>query len=110
MSLELHQQIYNWVLISMSVCGLLCFIALYFVKAGYGKFLDKSWGLAFNGSADANCYADYDYSLATKRQYDSLDYCRVLYRALCAADSRVSVFDERQKQNASTDCIYGCIF
>ena len=48
MSLELHQQIYNWVLISMSVCGLLCFIALYFVKAGYGKFLDKSWGLAFN--------------------------------------------------------------
>lgn len=37
---------YNWFLIVMTAIGLVVFIALYFVKAGYGIFLDKKWGAA----------------------------------------------------------------
>ena len=32
----------------MSVCALFVFIALYFIKAGYGIFRTKSWGLAID--------------------------------------------------------------
>ena len=48
MTLDLHQQIYDWVLLIMSIFGVMTFIALYFVEAGYGKFLNKKWGWAFN--------------------------------------------------------------
>ncbi len=35
---------YNYFLIGMSITALIVFIALYFVKAGYGVFFSKKWG------------------------------------------------------------------
>ncbi|MBR7064652.1 MAG: DUF1295 domain-containing protein [Treponema sp.] len=32
----------------MVVIGALCFVSLFFVKAGYGKFRSPSWGVSFN--------------------------------------------------------------
>ncbi len=37
-------EIYNWLLIIMSVAGLAVFIALFFVDAGYGILYDRKWG------------------------------------------------------------------
>lgn len=34
--------------IVMLVLGLMCFFALYFIPAGYGKLIDKKWGFSFN--------------------------------------------------------------
>lgn len=48
MFLDLHQQIYNWVLLVMTIIGVLCFVSLYFVEAGYGKFVNKKWGPTFD--------------------------------------------------------------
>ena len=38
-------QIFLWV---MSAVALVVFIALYFVKAGYGMFRTASWGISIN--------------------------------------------------------------
>ena len=35
---------FNWFLITMTAIALLVFIALYFVKAGYGVFFSPKWG------------------------------------------------------------------
>lgn len=35
---------FNWFLIGMTLLGLIVFIALYFIKAGYGVFFNKKWG------------------------------------------------------------------
>lgn len=40
--------IFNTLIISMAVLGLIVFISLYFVTAGYGKFATKKWGPAVN--------------------------------------------------------------
>ena len=40
--------LYCAVEIIMFVTGLICFFALYFIPAGYGKLIDKKWGFAFN--------------------------------------------------------------
>ena len=37
--------------IIMAVIGLACFIALYFIPAGYGKMIGKQWGFSFNNKA-----------------------------------------------------------
>jgi 3-oxo-5-alpha-steroid 4-dehydrogenase 1 len=42
--MENFAEIYNWLLISMSVGGLVVFIALYYVDAGYGILYNKKWG------------------------------------------------------------------
>ena len=34
--------------IVMLILGLMCFFALYFIPAGYGKLIDKKWGFSFN--------------------------------------------------------------
>ena len=34
--------------IVMFILGLVCFFALYFIPAGYGKFIDKKWKFSFN--------------------------------------------------------------
>ena len=39
---------YCAVKIIMLVLGLICFFALYFIPAGYGKLIDKKWGFSFN--------------------------------------------------------------
>lgn len=39
---------FYWFLAIMSFIGLIVFIALYFVKAGYGIFRSKEWGFAIN--------------------------------------------------------------
>ena len=39
-------EIFNCFLIAMSFLGLLVFVALYFVKAGYGVFRTRSWGIS----------------------------------------------------------------
>ncbi|CEM61819.1 DUF1295 domain-containing protein [Treponema phagedenis] len=33
------------------VFGLICFVVLFFVPAGYGKMIDKKWGYSFNNKA-----------------------------------------------------------
>ena len=43
--------IFNTLIISMAVLGLIVFISLYFVTAGYGKFATKRWGPAVNNKA-----------------------------------------------------------
>lgn len=35
----------------MLIIGLLCFITLYFIPAGYGKTIGKQWGFSFNNKA-----------------------------------------------------------
>lgn len=42
---------FNILIISMAVLGLIVFISLYFVTAGYGKFATKKWGLSVNNKA-----------------------------------------------------------
>lgn len=37
--------------IIMASIGLACFIALYFIPAGYGKMIGKQWGVSFNNKA-----------------------------------------------------------
>ena len=39
---------FNCFLLGMSVVALMVFIALYFIKAGYGMFRTKGWGLSVN--------------------------------------------------------------
>ena len=39
---------FNIVLIVEYVFALFCFVALYFIPAGYGKMVDKKWGFAIN--------------------------------------------------------------
>ena len=39
---------FNTLIISMAVLGLIVFISLYFVTAGYGKFATKRWGPSVN--------------------------------------------------------------
>lgn len=41
------QQFY-WGLIGMSILAVIVFVALFFVKAGYGQFQSKKWGAAIN--------------------------------------------------------------
>lgn len=48
LTLEQHFANYRLALIYMAVIGFLCFIALYFIPAGYGKFRSKKWGFSFN--------------------------------------------------------------
>ncbi|HZJ74210.1 MAG TPA: DUF1295 domain-containing protein [Perlabentimonas sp.] len=46
--LKVLQEDYNTVLISMSIIAAVVFVALFFVKAGYGQFRTKHWGLSLN--------------------------------------------------------------
>ena len=40
--------VYCSIEIAMAILGLICFFALYFIPAGYGKFIDTKWGFSFN--------------------------------------------------------------
>ena len=42
MSLEF----FNWILIAFSALGLVVFVALFFIKAGYGMFRTRQWGVS----------------------------------------------------------------
>lgn len=42
---------FNILIISMALLGLIVFISLYFVTAGYGKFATKKWGPSVNNKA-----------------------------------------------------------
>ncbi len=42
--LRVLEEDYNTVLISMSIIAVVVFIALFFIKAGYGIFRTKQWG------------------------------------------------------------------
>ena len=39
---------FDIVLIVMTAIAVVCFVALYFIPAGYGKMVDAKWGFAFN--------------------------------------------------------------
>ena len=41
-------EIYNWLLIIMSVAGLAVFIALFYIDAGYGILYNRKWGAAIS--------------------------------------------------------------
>lgn len=45
---ELIKNNYNLLLVAMSVLAPIVFVALYFVKAGYGQFRTKGWGFSIN--------------------------------------------------------------
>ena len=49
--LRMSYFIYCTVEVVMLVLGLVCFFALYFIPAGYGKLIDKKWGFSFNNKA-----------------------------------------------------------
>ena len=44
----MNPETFRWFLIIMAGIALVVFIALYYVKAGYGIFFDKKWGIAIN--------------------------------------------------------------
>ena len=46
--MQMSYSIYCAAEILMLVLGLICFFALYFIPAGYGKLIDKKWGFCFN--------------------------------------------------------------
>lgn len=37
---------FDWLLTGMAIMGAIVFVALYFIKAGYGMFFDRKWGLS----------------------------------------------------------------
>lgn len=39
---------FNLLLLIMSLVALVVFIALYFIRAGYGMFRSRSWGISVN--------------------------------------------------------------
>ena len=39
---------FNFLLLIMAITGLVVFVALYFVEAGYGKMISDKWGPAIN--------------------------------------------------------------
>ncbi len=43
--------VFNIAVLVMFCTGLVCFIALFFIPAGYGKMIDKKWGFSFNNKA-----------------------------------------------------------
>lgn len=48
MNIQLSPVFFTWFLYGMMALALIVFIALYFVKAGYGMLIDKSWGIAIS--------------------------------------------------------------
>lgn len=44
----MNMETFNCFLFSMSAVALMVFVALYFIKAGYGMFRTKSWGLSIH--------------------------------------------------------------
>ena len=42
------EEVFNYLLAGMTVLGLIVFISLYFITAGYGQFRTKEWGLSIN--------------------------------------------------------------
>jgi len=46
--MENFAEIYNWLLIIMSVAGLAVFIALFYIDAGYGILYNRKWGAAIS--------------------------------------------------------------
>ena len=87
---------YNWFLIAMTAIGLVVFIALYFVKAGYGIFLDKKWGAAIPNRLGwiimeapvfiAMCFLWY-YS---DRRWEPVRFCFFfLFQLICPCETRV---------------------
>ena len=44
----MDQESFQLFLGAMSIVALLVFVALYFVKAGYGMFRTASWGISIN--------------------------------------------------------------
>ena len=46
--LNILENDYNTVLMSMTAIAVVVFIALFYVKAGYGQFRTKGWGFSFN--------------------------------------------------------------
>ncbi|PIE98489.1 MAG: 3-oxo-5-alpha-steroid 4-dehydrogenase [Treponema sp.] len=49
--MDYYYRTYNLAMLGMAVVGLVCFVALFFVKAGYGKFRNDKWGLSFSNKA-----------------------------------------------------------
>ena len=49
--LRMLYSVYCIVELVMLALGLMCFVALYFIPAGYGKLIDKKWGFSFNNKA-----------------------------------------------------------
>ena len=46
-------------LMVMAIIAVIVFIALYFVKAGYGIFFDRKWGIALNNKIFKHHYNDF---------------------------------------------------
>lgn len=44
----LNIAVYNEILIAMAIIGLIVFIALFFVSAGYGMLFNRKWGISIN--------------------------------------------------------------
>ena len=42
------EEVFNYLLAGMVVLGLLVFVCLYFITAGYGQFRTKEWGWSIN--------------------------------------------------------------
>ncbi len=42
---------FNHFLIGMVITGIAVFVALYFIDAGYGQYIDQKWGIAISNRA-----------------------------------------------------------
>ncbi len=49
--MHLSLENFNFLLFIMGVVGLVVFVCLYFVEAGYGKMISEKWGPAINNKA-----------------------------------------------------------
>lgn len=45
---HINLEIFNYFLLGMTAIAVIVFIALYFVEAGYGMFVNKKWGITIN--------------------------------------------------------------
>lgn len=106
---------YQFLLYAMSVAGAVVFVALYFVRAGYGMFRTSSWGISLPNKLawmlmEAPAFvimlwgwlsSDIDVFCS------SVCLCLPVFVALFSAFVCFPAADERQKSYAGCHCSYG---
>ena len=115
---------FNSLMYIMPVLAVIVFIALFFVKAGYGIFHTKSWGLSLPnkvGWVIMECLGDngmsriypYGGNVADRAIFHDVRSCRFLHPfrdTLFPEGICFSATDEREKQDACQHNAYGSRF
>ena len=116
MILDIHS--FNFLLYVMAFIAVIVFVALYFVEAGYGKMISTKWGPAINNKVAwvlMECPVFFSTTLLLESFITSMgNYTALIlfiFRiTLFSTFVCVSIFTEREKQNAYCHHVDGCDF